>query len=228
MTYPQPRIRGTFLYTVTGTDEVAQTSIDFSSGDLDAPGLNALLDSMADEDFEDFEDAFHGLLVGGGIVWANYSNFVGSKWAVLDTSGLYTAEPSIHERGTPYTGSTNSVPPQCSVVITEWSGSTFGKGNYGRLYLPHTQMSLETGTPRATATTAETIADNAKTMVAGMNALWAALDATYPHVAIIASQEVSPTMKQVLYLRCGRLVDTQRRRRGQLDEDPQTSDIVTA
>jgi hypothetical protein len=222
MAYEKEFLKISFLFNIGGTAEIAETGFHASTvglGDFDATaalagfdpaGAIALSDSLLD------------ILTDSAIWWADYSDLIGVKCAAVGTNGLYLADP-ITEPGTTQSGDNTGVPPQNSVVMSMRSTEHLGSANYGRMYLPHTGSPLESGTPRMSVTNAQTLA----TVMADTVAAWNTELATWPGDPLVvnASKKGSGLNKPVLQVGCGRVIDTQRRRRNQLDEDTQLNAV---
>jgi hypothetical protein len=145
------------------------------------------------------------------------------KAALLDQDGEYTEAPVIVEHG-PYGGavtSTQSASPQDALAVTLWSGSTFGKANYGRFYLPWFCGTVATGTGRLDDVS--TVLANSLGLIQDVNA-WAAAYASPADVAVANMSQVGTgTTKRVTHVRIGNVKDTQRRRRNRIGEVVQTA-----
>jgi hypothetical protein len=222
MAYEKAFLKISFLFLIGGTAEIAQTSFDASTvgaGTFDAEAALAGFDTGA---AVALSDALLDVLDNSAIWWASYSDLIGVKCAAVGTDGHYLADP-LTEPGTTQSGDNEGVPPQNSVVVSLRSSEHLGNANYGRMYLPHTGAPLETGTPRISQANAATLA----TAMAGMVGAWNTELATWPGdpLVVIASQKGAGLNKPVLQVGCGRVVDTQRRRRNQLDEDTQLDTV---
>ncbi len=115
----------------------------------------------------------------------------------------------MRELVTPVRGTAQEIPPQCTVAVTLWSGETIGTTNYGRMYLPHSSLNLG-GNPYGGTDDQGTVATNAA-------AFLAAVAQPLYKPAVMGT---NGRTRFVDFVRVGRVVDTQRRRREQLDELP--------
>lgn len=223
MAYGNQFLRFTWLLRIVGTDEIAVTDLNYTS----APGWTGAAAAFG----EVANSAVAGNLIGymatmlGAIGWADYSQLYGLKIAAVGTNGHYLTDPYEQDLATPDSGTQRQVPPQSTVVLSLRSGFGLGPGNYGRMYLPHTQPSLGANTPYIPAAAQTSIAGYGKTFV---NATTGALNAAatpllYP--AIMSQAEFPANsgggqrFRGVTSVGCGRLVDTQRRRRNKLTEE---------
>jgi hypothetical protein len=215
MTYLESFVRTTWIFAISGTDEVAQVDLSMAA---DSPDQ---VTNTPDETFiEGARDAMENLLATSGLGWATYSKFVGVKTVAVGTTGHYIDEPLLLSVAGEQ-GSTDGVPPQCCVVLSEWSGETLGIGNYGRLYLPHCLPTFESGTPYMTTTVQAALRDAFADFIGAMNTLGSALTPA-AHTKIMTQAASAVVDKTVTHVRVGRLVDTQRRRRNRLSEEYST------
>jgi hypothetical protein len=217
MPYPKPFCRLSYLFAIASTDEIAETGLHIStvgSSPFDADAFvaaatGAQLASRAD-DYETAMGATH-------LWWASYSELVGMKLAALTTGGVYSSAPLV-ETVSGHQGTTESVPPENSVCASLRSVETFGRANFGRMYLPHTGAQLGTGTPYMDATTTGNIVASLDTMLTAVNT-WA--NGVSAGAGIVNISKVGAgAVKAVATVQVGRILDTQRRRRNRLDEHP--------
>jgi hypothetical protein len=217
MAYGGQFLKITWMFTVNGSDEVADTSLNYTStppwtgaaaalAELDSGDLVAMRDHYVDQ-MMDFDF----------ISWGDYSNLVGIKVAAIGTNGLYLTDPLIAETDTPDSGNAVGVLPQASVVLSLRSGFTVGKGNYGRMYLPHTTIGTVTETPFASSTITDGCAAAGKAFI---NAVTATMNGaiTAPVGPVIMSQAAGTLSRVVAQVAVGNVTDTQRRRRNRLNE----------
>lgn len=115
-------------------------------------------------------------------------------------------------------GSTNPGWPQISVSVGLTTVLQRGRGHAGRFYLPMGYSSPDAG-GRLTAAAAMSVASNARTMINAFNAV--NVDGK-----VVVFSKVAQTVTFVTGTRCGRVVDTQRRRRSSLDEEYQKVALV--
>lgn len=217
MTYGGQQLKITFMFTVEGTDEVADTSISYTS----APGWTGAAAALAELDTADAV-AIRGfytddLMDLAHISWSDYSNLVGVKIAALGTNGLYLVDPLIADTDTPVSGTATGLAPQTTVVLSLRSGFTVGKGNYGRMYLPHTTLGTQTNSPFASSTNTTAIALSAKDFVNNITTQINAATTATLFPAIMSQATGTPT-RGVTSVAVGNVNDTQRRRRNRLQE----------
>jgi len=215
VTYSGQFIKVSWIFNVLGTDEVADTALNFTT----APGWTgagaALTEIAGGSIGADVLGNMTTLLTALG--WADYSTLVAVKFAAVGTDGSYVSEPYVYEAVSPPVGTQANTPPQLTLVASLRSGFTFGSGNYGRMYLPHTAPALESDTPYISASAASAIADYIKTFVndttSDINGVTTAV--LFP---AIMSNKGAGTGKGVTQVGAGRVIDTQRRRRNKLDD----------
>lgn len=151
------------------------------------------------------------------------------KWSWLkfsrqDVHGLLKGDPLIATT-TPPSGiagpqSTISHPFQIAQCVTLWSGQTFGKGNYGRFYLPGPAYNIgDDGAVSGTVENAcnwvgawlKTIENSAASWPDGSSPM-------YISIMHKAAAQSSARTRRVAQVRVGNVMDTQRRRRNHLNE----------
>jgi hypothetical protein len=209
------------LFSDVSSDERAQTG--YSVTDPSDTGFDAAA-HLADlpSGFGNSLAALYTTLASNPIFWAEYSTLVGVKAAALDTNGEYIAEPRTWEISTPPFGSINNVHPQLTVVLSLRTGMTFGQANYGRMYLPHSFLALPTDESRASLTAATAAAALGADFINDVNSLHGV---TPPGQVCNLSAVGTGTTKAVTFVGVGRVTDTQRRRRAQLDEETQLAAV---
>lgn len=218
MAYDREFLKITFGFTITGTDEQAVTSINFSEvantsvnaqaalGEINMPVLGPLLLARMST-----------LLNSASIFWAVYSRLNYVRIAAVSAPGPEFAVVKLFEDTTPDAGNDDGVLPQCSIVLSLRSGFTTGSANYGRMFLPHTMHPLASSTPRAAVANTGAFATAAQTFVSGLNTdlngqVSAVMD------PMIMTQVASASSRRVTQIAIGDINDTQRRRRNQLPE----------
>lgn len=209
MAYDRQFLRVSFLYDVLGTSEIAQTDLAITSVS-GSPTAAAMLAQYTEEDLEALAALLVDFLASDTIEWANYSRLHAVKMSPISTTGAVAGEPLLHELDGATIGTHSQVHPQLSVVLSLWSGSTIGKGNYGRMYLPHTAVPLVASTPLGDAVDAGFNAAHGAVLVRGVNTL--AEEKTDPGFMAIMSSAGSGHAKAIAQVRCGIVTDTQRRR----------------
>jgi hypothetical protein len=222
--YAVPFLRVTALFDIPTDLEIAQTGVDFAFPAMALADYEQFL-SPSDEDAGACLHAFESMVTASNVRWADYSRLVGLKLAVIKTDGKYAFDPFVYTDPTPASGNATDVVPQCSVVVSLWSGDTLGSGNYGRMYLPHTALDLGAAAPVATTATAAGFATQMNTALVELDDAINALpegDIANIHPYIM-TQVAGQQPKLVSKIRVGRVNDTQRRRAQNLVEDYQTT-----
>ena len=149
------------------------------------------------------------------------------KAASLDTNGEYLEPPTVYEGGAVAGGSarpSTGASPQDSAAVTLWSGSTFGRANYGRFYLPWNDLAVGLDGFLATVDVEAAVAD-VKTFIDGVNTLGATIPGPDQIVHIMSSVGTGIS-KPAVQIRIGNVKDTQRRRRNRLPETYSTAAIA--
>lgn len=206
MPYSVPFWRITNLMHINGTDETAAFGVDVTGAPIQL-GLEPTL-AFA----EDFVNAAQDLLEATKSARADYSRLDGVKVARIGTDGHYTGDAVIAPATDAKAGTFAGMPPQISVVCTLFSGTSLGKGNYGRFYLPYSGYT-EVGTPYMSTTLTNLFLSAFQDYIQD-------IEANVPSGTgvTIMSQAGTGSAKDVSQVRCGRVIDTQRRRRSALDE----------
>jgi hypothetical protein len=223
MAYDRQFVLLTWNFSILGTQEVANTTLHIS-GDtgFDAASALANLDSS---DLAALNTSMRVLMGTTEINWANFSKFEGIKAAAKDVAGHDIAAPKELATGTPASGSaTTTVFAQDTIVVSLRTATTFGRANYGRMYLPHSGMTRFTGVPQAADATCAAVAAAAVDFIENVNVV--TNTGAEPGGASIMSKAGTGTAKAVTRVAVGNLVDTQRRRRNRLAETYQF-DTVT-
>ena len=165
--------------------------------------------------------------------WVNTSNGTGVsaylkwiKFSRFDIHNELTNQPLVVAT-TPPAGvagpsTTNPHPFQCTVVATLWSGLSFGKANYGRLYLPDPRIVVQTdgqmgGTLKPWIDWLGTWMKALETSAAA----WPDGEAPMHCYIMHKGGEISSdpgTSKRITQVKMGSVMDTQRRRRNNLRE----------
>lgn len=215
MPFPKPFARLSWLFTVNGTDEVAETSVHITTlgaAPFDANAyVAAWTNAYATANISRMASALNT------VNWADYSYLVGVKVAALDAAGHYTHAPFEYEDPAPGHGSSTDVLPQSSVVASLRSGLTFGTSNYGRMYLPHTTLGTVATHPYGAAADCNALATSVASMLHLINTDSNGMVAGSGVVNI--SKVGAGSVKGVATVVVGDITDTQRRRRAQLNEN---------
>ena len=150
----------------------------------------------------------------------NYA-FTQCKVAHINTNGTTDSSKVVYSypSGSVVGGvSTETLPPQCSVVVTLLSDRPRGLASKGRMYLPGI-ASQPTATGKMSSTTTGNIATRIETFFNGVRA-----HADVPDDPILAAKgtglfpELTAQNDYIETLRVGDVIDTQRRRRNGLAE----------
>nr|CRY96041.1 hypothetical protein [uncultured prokaryote] len=215
MTYSGQFLKITWGFTVLGTDEIADTSLNYTT----APGWTGAVAALGEIATADIGLDLIGDMASfiAQVGWADYSSLQSVKVAAVGTDGHYLAEPYLAEDTTPGHGDQTQLPPQLTMCMSLRSGFTLGGGNYGRMYVPHTRPGLDTGSPYIPTSSMADLAGYGKTFVNNVtdDVNGATTAVLFP---AIMSNKGAGTGKGVTQVGFGRVVDTQRRRRNRLDD----------
>lgn len=183
------------------------------TGSTDGPGLPTAgeLQTLLDGALSTFHASTALQLSAGAVLlWA--------KAASIDPDGEYTAAPVTAETTGVLGASTSGTDgPQSSLVVTLYSGSTFGLANYGRFYLPWCMLPVARTDGRISPTDVNGAAGVAETFLNALNA-WAGVSLSPTARLHNLSSKGSGASKLVVRYRVGDVKDTQRRRRNRIDE----------
>ena len=201
--------------TAAGALETWQTGVHLTNFETvgappmpDHDHLQALLDGAL--------STFHSsgiisLSAGASLAWA--------KCALLATSGDYVPVTPITATRTPIAGgagSTSAASPQDSMCITLWSGSNFGRANYGRLFMPWWSALVGVAEGRVNTAGMEIPVGD---LINGIESWAVAIEGGSALRITIMSKLGAGSSKVPLYYRLGDVKDTQRRRRAQIREN---------
>lgn len=211
MAFPVPSYRLTALFAIQGTDETAAFDLSVARG---VPGV--LPDITADE-AAGFHDAVQAFLTATGSGRAVYSRFTGVKVAKLGTNGRYAQDPVTYPSSNVNVGGLTAVAPQLSVCVSLRAAQSLGTGNRGRFFVPHSG-GIEPNLYRMNTGQRDTFAVAGAELVRDVNNVMQDLDPGV-RVAIMSQAGLAGSSKEVVAVRVGRVVDTQRRRRAQLEEE---------
>jgi len=213
--YSSQFIRASFLFHIDGYDESAVTDLSIGLNSVAAPptSLGTALNN-----------AMQALLTATDDYRANYSRYDGVKLANIATDGSYATEPTIVASTDNCAGANGTIAPQVSVVLSLRSGSTLGKGNYGRMFLPYSG-SPNSG-PIMNTTQQDLFLTSGQTFIRAVNtAAGAVLTGSKVVIASQARAAQSLGDRVVTQVAVGRVVDTQRRRRKSIPELPDFATI---
>ena len=203
------------------TKETWQTGVHLAlNPSLDGPGLPdvAELQTLYTDVLIPFHsNATLSLSAGAVMEWV--------RAASLDPAGHYTTDPVHYDgTGTPGgAGTGNGASPQDSLCITLYSGSQFGRANYGRLYLPWWSQWVATSNGRVI--NPDGLDTPVQTLMNGINTWAAAALSSTARIRIMSSVGSGAT-KRAAVARIGDVKDTQRRRRAQIRESYRSVSIA--
>jgi len=208
----------TWIFHIEGTDEIANTSLNFSNSTITTMDAVTVL---ADLDWPTDGAAMAGrmttLLGSANIRWADYSELVGVRVAAVGTTGLELATPKLYTLSPTVDGTAGDVNAQSTIVLS-LRNSAFGPGaKFGRMYLPHTSFALLTNSPLADPSDVSAFATACETFIEGCET---SMNASIAEVlnSMIISQITGRPSRAVAQIAVGNVTDTQRRRRNALPE----------
>lgn len=214
MTFDRQHLRLSILFDIAGTDEVAETGVNLA-GSTTFNALTALGDPT-DSDLRSFGSTLGTVMLNAEFQWADYSSITGVKLAAIDVNGHYLTDARAVAITPQPTGTAFNVLPQNSVEFGLWSGEKVGHANFGKMYLPHVKQNIIPVTPYVGSTDVTAALNHFSAWITGLNG--SAGGWTGSPTVKVMSRLLSGTTKDVVRIRLGRVVDTQRRRRDRLTE----------
>lgn len=171
-------------------------------------------------DLSDVYDLIYGWLTDTPVGMSQLFRLGWVKLAVIGTDGKYPpdTEALLYERAPEQAGSSAlNHPSQVSLAVTLETGVTRGRAARGRMYLPTTGQQVAAD-GRITTAQAEAVAVRTALFLDELTDLMAA-------PVWVMSDVGAGTSRAADAVSVGRVFDTQRRRRRQLDEDRFTAPI---
>lgn len=222
MTADREQLTVDFGFLIASSDEIANTGLSLSQPTLPYLGSAA---NLAEIDIDSVGPVLAAALVvvmsgsgGNGCNWADYSRLATVRIAAVGTDGHEIGSAKVWEDESPTAGSTQQIPPQSTVVCSFRSGLTTGAANYGRMYLPHTRLNQSVGAPWASTATTDAMAASIDVFLDEVETTINAELTLGTLATFIMTNKTGFASKEVVQVGCGRLNDTQRRRRNQLTE----------
>jgi hypothetical protein len=157
------------------------------------------------------------------MTFTNAQSVEWAKVALIGKDGRYADEPLVWEQQKKGFGAIGtSDAPQITPVLSLWAGKTLGRANRGRMYLPcpynwNNQLDNNTG-QLPTANINQMVTQYAK-VIADVNGEVSTIDV--PTRPVIMSSLGTGTTNEVMKVGAGRVLDTQRSRRRNLDDSVQ-------
>jgi hypothetical protein len=163
-----------------------------------------------------YDTAFAALFSSSALQTAAQVRYLGVKASPQNVDGKYGAEGLSVERlrPTPLDGGTGGALPQATIAATLTTITPRGAANEGRMYLPATAMK-PAGDGRITVAEALAIANAVATFLSAVNNAGAGRATVFSKGTPTAPGGAA---RQILAVRVGRVIDTQRRRRNQIAE----------
>lgn len=228
MPYDRPSFYVTFggtLYPLASQHEQWSTGCKFSS--LESQNLADYVAALPAISIADILVDATELIKGTdftGLMWSSHVTVDWAKLALLDVDGRYADSPKLAEQTGQVGTSGNAVMvPQLAAAVSTWSGSTFGKANRGRSYLPcpatfYTASNFPNTDPRTSVAQAGLLRDAYRAFLHKVSGEVSTVGlTTYP---AIMSKLGTGTTKYIQQIGCGRVIDTMRSRRASLSEEP--------
>lgn len=215
MPFTTEHLQISWLFSVEGTPEVADTGL--KAGVVPTFDAVAALGQITQTKLTSLFGHMQTMLQTTPFVWADYSRLESVKVAAIDTAGHYLTDPIISTTASVLSGG-SQVPAQLTVVGSIRSGTKTGQANYGRMYLPHTRLALETGSALVSSTvTAAASAVFNSFLIAVRTTL---NSGTAPCTPLLYSAQGAGTTKAPHFTSVDNVIDTQRRRLNRLPHVP--------
>jgi len=211
MAYNAQQLSINWLFDVPSVGEVAVTGLSFSGG-ASWTGAVAAVNQLDEADCQLLIEAMASLMNTAELQWADYSRLYGVKVAPVGTNGLYLPGGLAEVEATePFAGDSQQILPQSTCVLSLRTVTTVGKGNYGRMYLPHTKLGQPVGQAVSNSTITTAVAVAGAEFVGACNVIMnnAISDSVLP---VIMGQTGSGTQKTITNVAVDSVTDTQRRR----------------
>lgn len=143
----------------------------------------------------------------------------------INSAGLYEDPVTIeHVYGSPIAGGTGVIQPaQMATAVTLRTAVERGLASKGRMYLPATLgfVTALGADGRATVANAREAANAVKTLIDGINLIYATPPTGVAGRVSVMSNVGAGFIREVTGTSCGRVPDTMRSRRSKLDEAPE-------
>lgn len=205
-------------FKIENTDEIAITAVNMSQV---APPWTGAEAALAEINMATLGPllltAMNNLMQGDGSMWAIWSTLNMVRVAAVDETGHEIGDAKIYEDVVLRRGFAETTLPQSSIVVSLRSGFSTGTANFGRMYLPHTMLTLESSTPHASVPITNAFSLDAQTFINVVNTQVNAQTTPALQVFIITHKPGNAS-KPAVQVAVGNINDTQRRRRNQLPE----------
>jgi len=211
-----------WLFTVLGSTEIAATGL-HATGTAPFDAEQALQD-LTDADLEDLANLYATLMGTASLGWCNFSVLAGIKVSARGTDGKYLVPARVAAATVgPLVGGSWIGSIQDTIVLSLRTVPTVGRARFGRMYLPHTFIGRVTGTPFMTQSICNSLAIAGAAFISNVNTILEShsVDAN----ASIMSQVGTGVTRAVTNVAVGNVLDTQRRRRNQLQETYSFADV---
>lgn len=221
----QPHFRITWLFDIVTAPEQAVTGVSVGPGPWDNGACRDAFDSLTNGQLDALDTAMHTMLsvVGQGFALARWGRYTGVKVAAIDDVGEYLTDARTKVRAVPFIGTQNGPLPQSSVCLSFRAATAIGPATKGRMFIPYTSaVSWDDGVaPRIGTGLVQNIATYGAAFIKDVNA---AFNGMTPQPTARIYQVTGPNAtapahsSEIVEVRCGDVVDTQRKRRNRIQE----------
>jgi len=232
-----PHFRITWLFDIANSEEVAVTGVSAAEANWTDVSCKAAFDGLQPGNIDALDNAMLVFLtaVGQGFAFARWGRYTGVKVAAIGANGEYITDPYTKIRATPHVGTQNGPLPQTSICVSFRAESAIGPATRGRMFIPYTSaISWTDGTaPRIDQAYCQSIATYGAAFIGSVNnALENVIVGQSPACRIFqvtpAGSAAVPAANLIHEVRCGDVVDTQRKRRNRLQETYKSATVAAA
>lgn len=215
MAFDRQFLKLEWIFEVANADEIAITGC-HASGLVDFDAVQAL-DDLTTGDLEDLADLLVPVMNTASVGWCNFSTLAGIKVSARGTDGLYLTDAKTANATTgTLTGASAVGSIQDTIVLSLRTPVGLGRARFGRMYLPHTFIGRVSSSPFMTQSTCAALAATAATCIGAINTVLES-HTEDANVVNMSSVGAGRTLG-VTQVAVGNVLDTQRRRRRQLQE----------
>lgn len=224
MAYDRESILLSWLFEITGSDETAVTTLHVT-GDVGFDAVGAW-EALTNSSLDQIGLAMRTLTQVATLQHAAYARMLSVKAAPLTVTGRYATDAPKQRAMTAYYGAYPGVIPQSTIVLSTHSALARGRANRGRMFLPYTQLEFGSTSFGASPATTAAVALDFATFINAVNDVFVSgtpgIDT--PKAKIMSKLDAGVT-REITRVGCGRITDTQQRRRRQLSEDESYADL---
>lgn len=224
-TYPKPFLRITFGGTIYGEQDIWSCGINFAKRSEGENPYPPEWFDRAQEVSDEIDVNVSNWFTDTDMYISQHASLTWVKAAWIGTDGLYLADAGVTDIGPGVLGSANSSPaPQLSTAITFETTRRRAPGKHGRIFPPMNIPAI-TENGHVASYAADAMAVRTAEFLTDIQR---SLDVVYNDslVPIVASQKTDDH-QEIIYVKVGDVIDTQRTRRNAFNEKYTSKVIVT-